>query len=557
MNVLLEIETRLKEAVKQAIIQAELATEEEIPAILLEKPKDKTHGDFASNIAMQLARVARMAPGQIAEKLVAQLDTEAANVEKVEIAGPGFINFFMKDDFLGGIVQTILTEKDNYGRTNDGAGKKVQVEFVSVNPTGDLHLGHARGAAFGDVLCNVFDAAGYDVQREYYINDAGNQIDMLAYSIDARYKQALGQDAAMPEDAYHGQDITDIGAKLAAEYEDSLLEKPEAERIKFFRDYGLKYELDKIKADLDEFGVHFDRWFSEMSLYEDGKIDEALAVLKKNGYVYEKDGATWFRSTEFGDDKDRVLIKQDETYTYLTPDIAYHKDKLERGFDKVINVWGADHHGYVARMSAAIQALGYPKEKLSVSIIQMVNVLEDGEIVRMSKRTGKAVALRELIEDVGVDAVRYFFTMRSNDSQLDFDLDLARSKSNENPVFYVQYAHARICTMLAQAAEKGFAIDQTDVDVALLTSEKETDLLKQLAAFPQVIADAAKREAPYRITQYVYDLASYLHSFYNAEKVINEDDRALTEARIALMRAVRVVIVNALRILGISAPEKM
>src|SRR5699024_1965588 len=352
------------------------------------------------------------------------------------------------------------------------------------------------------------------------------------YSIDARYKQALGQDAAMPEDGYHGQDIKEIGAELATEYNDTLLEKSEAERIAFFRDYGLKYELDKIKTDLDEFGVQFDRWFSEMSLYEDGKIDKALAVLKENGYVYEEDGATWFRSTEFGDDKDRVLIKQDETYTYLTPDIAYHKDKLERGFDKVINVWGADHHGYVARMSAAIQALGYPEDKLSVSIIQMVNVLEDGEIVRMSKRTGKAVALRELIEDVGVDAVRYFFTMRSNDSQLDFDLDLARSKSNENTVFYVQYAHARICTMLAQAADKGFDIDKTDVDVGLLKSEKETDLLKQLAAFPQVIAEAAKREAPYRITQYVYDLAAYLHSFYNAEKVINEDDKALTEARI-------------------------
>lgn len=557
MNVLFEIETTLKETINQAIIQAELATEAEIPAIVLEKPKDKTHGDFASNIAMQLARVARMAPRQIAEKLVAQLDTEAANIEKVEIAGPGFINFFMKDDFLGGIVQTILTEKDEYGRTNAGEKKKVQVEFVSVNPTGDLHLGHARGAAFGDVLCNVFDAAGYDVQREYYINDAGNQIDMLAYSIDARYKQALGQDVAMPEDGYHGQDIKEIGAKLAAEYKDTLLEKPEAERIAFFRDYGLDYELDKIKTDLDEFGVQFDRWFSEMSLYEDGKIDKALAVLKENGYVYEEDGATWFRSTEFGDDKDRVLIKQDKTYTYLTPDIAYHKDKLERGFEKVINVWGADHHGYVARMSAAIQALGYPKDALSVSIIQMVNVLEDGEIVRMSKRTGKAVALRELIEDVGVDAVRYFFTMRSNDSQLDFDLDLARSKSNENPVFYVQYAHARICTMLAQAAEKGFDMDETDVDVGLLTSEKETDLLKQLAAFPQVIAEAAKREAPYRITQYVYDLAAYLHSFYNSEKVINEDDQALTEARIALMRAVRVVLVNALKILGISAPEKM
>lgn len=556
MNVLVEVEEILKKEIIQAITNANLATEEEIPHITLEKPKEKEHGDFASNIAMQLARVAKKAPRQIAEELVAHMNTDKANISKIDIAGPGFINFFMKQDFLTSIVPTILQAEENYGKSNVGNNKRVQVEFVSVNPTGDLHLGHARGAAFGDVLCNVFQAAGYDVAREYYINDAGNQIDQLAVSIEARYLEALGQDATMPEDGYYGQDIIEIGKKLANEYGESWNEKDSKTRLSFFREYGLKYELDKIKEDLGEFGVHFDRWFSELSLYEDDKITDALQTLSEKGYTYEQDGATWFKSTEFGDDKDRVLVKQDGTYTYLTPDIAYHKDKLERGFGKVINVWGADHHGYVARMSAAIQALGYPKDVFSVSIIQMVNLLEDGEIVRMSKRTGKAVALRELMEDVGVDAVRYFFTMRSNDSQLDFDIDLARSESNENPVYYVQYAHARICTMVNQAAEKGILVDE-DFDEALLTVEKETNLLKQLATFPQVIAEAAEREAPYRVTQYVYDLATHLHSFYNAEVVIDEDNIELTKARIALMKAVQITIANALKIIGVSAPHKM
>lgn len=556
MNVLIEVEETLKKEIKTAILNAELAEEEELPPIVLEKPKEKTHGDFAANIAMQLARIAKMAPRQIAEQIVEHLHTDNARIDSIEIAGPGFINIFMKQDFLTDILPTILEQKEDYGKTDFGKKKRVQVEFVSVNPTGDLHLGHARGAAFGDVLCNVFDVAGYDVEREYYINDAGNQIDQLAVSIEARYLEALGQDSTMPEDGYYGKDIIEIGKTLAEEYKDSWLEKDRKKRLEFFRDYGLQYELGKIKEDLDMFGVYFDHWFSEMSLYENDKITEALEELEEKGYTYEKDGATWFKSTAFGDDKDRVLIKQDGSYTYLTPDIAYHKDKLERGFDKIINVWGADHHGYVNRMSAAIQALGYPAEKFGVNIVQMVNVIENGKIVRMSKRTGKAITLRELVEDVGVDAVRYFFIMRSNDSQLDFDIDLARSESNENPVFYVQYAHARICTMLAQAKEKGFEIENK-FDTSLLTTDKETDLLKHLAEFPQMVADAAKREAPYRVTQYVYDLASFLHSFYNAEKVINEDDMPLTKARITLMKAVKITIANALKILGVSAPEKM
>ncbi len=556
MNILNQVESKLIEEIKQAILKAELAESEDLPEIKLEKSKSKEHGDFASNIAMQLAGIAKRAPRQIAEAIVEALNLEEADVEKVEIAGPGFINFFMKASFLGDIVQTVLTEGANYGRTNAGQGERIQVEFVSVNPTGDLHLGHARGAAFGDVLCNLFDASGYEVEREYYINDAGNQIDQLAVSLDARYRQALGQEAEMPEDGYHGQDIIDAGKELASRDGDKWLNESEEVRLKYFRDYGLDFELNKIKADLDMFGVHFDHWFSEMSLYEDGQITEVLKLLADSGYMYGKDGATWLKSTEFGDDKDRVLVKQDGTYTYLTPDIAYHRNKLERGFDKIINVWGSDHHGYVPRMKAALQALGYPVEKFSVNIIQMVNLFEGDERILMSKRTGQAVALRELVEEVGVDAVRYFFIMRSNDSQLDFDLKLAKEQSNDNPVFYVQYAHARIATILKNAVTSGYDLN-AGFDPDLLISDQEQDLLKQLAAFPTVISEAAKREAPHRMTQYVYDLASMLHTFYNAEKVIDESNQALTQSRLALVQAVKIGLQNGLKILGISAPEKM
>ena len=552
MNVLEQIEDQLKKEIETAIIEAGLAAKEEIPDILLEKPKDKAHGDFASNIAMQLARVAKKAPRQIAQDITERLDVEKAAIEKVEIAGPGFINFFMKKNILGKIIPVILEQKENYGRTDTGKGKKVQVEFVSVNPTGDLHLGHARGAAYGDVLCNVLDAAGYDVEREYYINDAGNQIDNLALSVEARYFQELGEDFPMPEDGYHGQAIIAMAKKLVEEVGAEWTDKP----IAFVKEFGLKSSLENIKKDLEQFRVEFDNWFSERSLYRDGKIDEALKVLEEGDYIYEKDGAKWFKSTAFGDDKDRVLVKQDGSYTYLTPDIAYHKDKIDRGFDQLINVWGADHHGYVPRMKAAIQALGYPADKLEVKIIQMVNLFEGGEKVRMSKRTGKAVLLRDLMEDVGVDATRYFFVTRSNDSQLDFDMDLARSQSNENPIFYVQYAHARICTMLEQAKQKGIETGG-EYDTSLLTTEKETDLLKKLGEFPQTVADAAEKQLPHKVTQYVFDLASLLHSFYNAEKVLDPENAELTKARIALMKAVRTALANGLKLIGVSAPEKM
>ena len=556
MNILEQTENKLKQEISRAVIAAGLTTEEELPEITLEKPKDKSHGDFATNIAMQLARIAKKAPRQLAEDIVKELNKQDASIEQVDIAGPGFINFFMKNDFLLEIIPTILEQGVNYGKSDTGKGERVQVEFVSVNPTGDLHLGHARGAAYGDVLCNVFAAAGYEVEREYYINDAGSQIDKLGISIEARYHQELGKKVEMPEDGYQGQVIIDMAKAIIEEDGDKWLENPQEERLSYMKEFGLQASLKNIDRDLQDFHVVFDNWFSERSLYKDGQIPEAIKKLEEGNYIYEKDGATWFKSTEFGDDKDRVIVKQDGSYTYLTPDIAYHKNKLDRGFDKIINVWGSDHHGYIARMQAAIQALGYPAGKLDVKIIQMVNLFEGGEKVKMSKRTGKAVSLRELMEEVGIDAARYFFVARSNDTQLDFDMDLARSESNENPVYYVQYAHARICTMLEQAKSKGFNVE-AEFDDALLTSEKEHDLMKKLGEFPQVVADSAEKHAPQRLTNYVFELAALLHSFYNAEKVLDTDAAERTSARIALMKAVRITIANGLNLIGVSAPEKM
>ncbi|HDR7531056.1 TPA: arginine--tRNA ligase [Bacillus anthracis] len=556
MNSLEQVKGLIKEEIQAAVLKAELATEEQIPNVVLESPKDKTNGDFSTNMAMQLARVAKKAPRMIAEELVANFDKAKASIEKIEIAGPGFINFYMDNSYLTDLIPTIVNAGEAYGETNTGKGEKVQVEFVSANPTGDLHLGHARGAAVGDTLCNLLAKAGYDVSREYYINDAGNQIHNLALSVEARYMQALGLEKEMPEDGYHGADIIGIGKRLAEEFGDRYAKADEKESYEFYREYGLKYELAKLQKDLESFRVKFDVWFSETSLYKNGKINQALAVLKERDEIFEEDGATWFRSMTYGDDKNRVLIKNDGSYTYLTPDIAYHRDKLERGFDKLINIWGADHHGYIPRMKAAIQALGYDKETLEVEIIQMVQLYQNGEKMKMSKRTGKAVTLRELMEEVGVDAMRYFFAMRSGDSHLDFDMDLAVSKSNENPVYYAQYAHARVCSILRQGEELGLATGG-DVNYKLVTSEKEVELLKKLGEFPAVVADAAQKRLPHRITNYAFELAATLHSFYNAEKVLNQDNLELSKARYELMKAVRTTLQNALAIVGVSAPEKM
>lgn len=551
------INEQVTKGIQEAILSAGLVTLEEIPNIVLEVPKDKNHGDLATNAAMQLTRIAKKNPRMIAEQIIEHLNLSEAGIESAEIAGPGFINFRLTKSYLYPIVELVQEQGDDYGRVNLGEGRKVQVEFVSANPTGSLHLGHARGAAVGDALCNVLDFAGYEVTREYYINDAGNQVFNLSKSIEARYLQELGQEVEMPEDGYHGADIRGFAKELLAEKGSSLLEMSPSDRSAFFRDYGLEKELNKIKRDLGRFRVSFDKWFSETSLYDNGAVLNALDELRERNEIFEEEGATWLETTKYGDDKNRVLIKNDGTYTYLTPDIAYHRDKYARGYDTMINIWGADHHGYIPRMKAAMEALGNDPDKLIVLIAQMVSLFQDGEKVKMSKRTGKAVTMEDLMEEVGVDAIRYFFTMRSMDSHLDFDMDLAISTSNENPVFYVQYAHARVCSVYRQAEEQGITIYPVrDVDMSKLTSEHEYNLLRKLGEFPEEIAAAAKGHAPHRIIRYVYELASMFHSYYKAERVITDDEEQ-TQARLALLGAVRIVIKNALKLVGVSAPEKM
>ncbi|WP_425414214.1 arginine--tRNA ligase [Paenibacillus taiwanensis] len=547
----------VKTAIEESILKAGLVTRDELPAFVIEVPKDKTHGDLATNVAMQLTRIAKRNPRQIAEAIIEHLDKASASIQSAEIAGPGFINFRVDKSYLYGVVGEVAAQGADYGRSQSGKGQKVQMEFVSANPTGSLHLGHARGAAVGDALCNVLDFAGYEVTREYYINDAGNQVMNLAYSIEARYKQALGQDAEMPEDGYHGEDIKGFAQELVAQEGERLLQLPDEERIKFFRTYGLNKELDKIKRDLGRFNVQFNSWFSETSLYENGEVIKALDALKAGGKVFEEEGATWLRTTDFGDDKDRVLVKNDGSYTYLTPDVAYHRDKYARGYDRMINIWGADHHGYIPRMKAAMEALGNDPNKLVVLIAQMVSLFQGGEKVKMSKRTGKAVTMEDLMDEVGVDAIRYFFTMRSMDSHLDFDMDLAVSTSNENPVFYVQYAHARACSIFRQAEEQQVVVKPlNEVNLSALTTEHEFALLRKMGELPDEVDVAAREYAPHRLIRYVYELASLFHSYYKAERVITEDAEQ-TQARLALLGAVRTVLANVLRLVGVSAPDRM
>ncbi|GEL04794.1 arginine--tRNA ligase [Rummeliibacillus stabekisii] len=555
MNAVEQVQQAIKDALKAAIQKAGIIEDASSLNIHLETPKSKENGDYATNVAMQLTKLAKKPPRAIAEAILENLETEQTNIENIDIAGPGFMNITLRKDYLADVVKMVLDQGVNYGRTNTGKGEKVQVEFVSANPTGDLHLGHARGASVGDSLCNVLDFAGYDVSREYYINDAGNQINKLANSLEARYREALGLPFDMPEDGYHGKDIIEIAKELSAEYGPEILDKSDEERFEFFREHGLKHEFGKLQKDLHDFRVDFDVWFSETSLYKDGKVETALQKLRDNGHVFEQDGAIWFRSTTFGDDKDRVLVKSDGSYTYLTPDISYHEDKLRRGFDQLINIWGADHHGYIPRMKAAIEALGYDRDRLEVEVIQMVNLMRNGEKVKMSKRTGNAVTLRELVEEVGLDAVRYNFAMRAGDSHLDFDLDLAVKQSNENPVYYAQYAHARISSILRQSAEKGFVPSIENLDA--LSTEKDIELLKKVGDFPQIVADAARVRAPHRIANYIQELAATFHRFYNAEKVLDEENKDRSEARLALITAVRTTIANALKLIGVSAPEKM
>lgn len=555
MNILDNIKRALKEEIRNAVVTAGIVSESEVPDVLLEVPREKEHGDFATNIAMQLAGAARMNPRAVAAALVNKIDQKQVRIHKIEIAGPGFINFFLDRSFLTEVLGEISTSGVNYGK-QPSKKERILVEFVSANPTGSLHLGHARGAAIGDSICNILEFAGYDVSREYYINDAGNQIEMMVLSLEARYLEALGLASQLPEGGYRGEDIAAMGRTLAAEEGDRLVSLAEDKRHSFLREYGLKRLLNKIEEDLARYRVRFDNWFSETSLYHSAAIQDTLDILANSGHTYKKDGAIWFRSSSLGDDKDRVLIKQDESYTYLMPDIAYHRDKLERGFDRVINVWGADHHGYIPRMKAAFSAIGVNPEDLVVVITQMVQLYQGGERVKMSKRTGKAVTLAELMDEVGVDAMRYFFAMRSADTHMDFDMDLAVTHSNENPVFYVQYAHARICSVFRKAEKQGIPLELDPSILAALTEEHEYDLLQQLAEFPSEVMMAAEQLAPNRIVHYLHHLAASFHSYYNANRVIS-DDPTKTRARLALLQGIAQVIQNGLQLVGVRAPQKM
>ncbi|EGQ3727193.1 arginine--tRNA ligase [Staphylococcus pseudintermedius] len=552
MNIIDQVKQTLIQEIEKSIQQANIV--ESIPEIKIEIPKDTKNGDYATNIAMVLTKLAKRNPREIAQLIVDHLDTEAAHVKKIDIAGPGFINFYLDSSYLNAVIDQALELDTQFGRVAESKNKKILVEYVSANPTGDLHIGHARNAAVGDTLCNILDAAGYDVTREYYINDAGNQITNLAKSIEARYLQHLGQKAEMPADGYHGQDIKNIGADLAKK-QPNLMDLSDDERLKTFRQLGVDYEMAKLKQDLADFNIHFDNWFSETSLYEKGEIKAVLERMKENGYTYEQDGATWLRTTDFKDDKDRVLIKKDGTYTYFLPDIAYHYDKFQRGNDNLINLFGADHHGYINRLRASLETFGVDSDRLEIQIMQMVRLMQDGEEVKMSKRTGNAITLREIMDEVGIDAARYFLTMRSADTHFDFDMALAKEQSQDNPVYYAQYAHARICSILRQAEAQGYQVEK-GADYQTITNDKAIELLKKVAEFEPMIEGAAEARASHRVTNYIQDLAAHFHKFYNAEKVLTED-QAKTKAHLALIDAVRITLRNALQLVGVTAPEQM
>ena len=552
----MDIKSVLSNAITQTAqkaIAAGVVKEGTLPEVLLTVPPKKEFGDFASNFAMQSARALRCNPRILAQYIVDNLD--CPYVKKAEIAGPGFINFYLNPDWLYDMLAQIVEAGENYGNLPKASDEKMQLEYVSANPTGPLHVGHGRGAAVGSALANLLKAAGYDVEQEYYINDAGNQMNNLARSVNARYLELLGRPCEFPEDGYHGHDIIDTAQRIINKYGDRFLQMEEEQRLEEFKTIAYQEKLAALKEDLERFNVRFDVWFSEKTLHEADKIKESCDRLLEKGYMYEKDGALWLKSTAFGDDKDRVVIRDNGVPTYFAADIAYHANKFGRGFDRVINLWGADHHGYIARMKAAMQCMGWRPEQLEILILQMVRLLRDGQEVKMSKRTGQSVTLNELIDEVGTDAARFFFVMRSIDSQLDFDLDLAKKKSNDNPVFYVQYAYARICSIMRQVKEAGITV-QGKGDYRLLTEPVETDLIKKLGEYPEMLAEAAKERAVQHVAHYVYDLAGMFHSAYNQCRILGVNTE-LQQARLAMVMAVGHVVRHALSILGVSAPEKM
>ena len=552
MDIKQQIEQSMIRAIETAAAEGDLPAADALPPILLEEPPEKEMGDFATNFAMQSARVFRQSPQRIAAAILRHLSGDW--LDHAEVAGPGFLNFYLKDTVLADTLRAILSAGEGYGTLPTQEGPRVQIEYVSANPTGPLHVGHGRGAAVGSALVNLLRAAGRTVDSEYYVNDAGNQMQLLAHSVNARYLELLGQDVIFPENGYHGADIVETAQRIIDRDGEKYLSLSEEERLKVFQEVAYREKLAALREDLADFGVTFDRWFSERTLHPEA-VRHVVDVLLTRGAAYEQDGAVWLRSTDYGDDKDRVIFRANSEPTYLAADIAYHDDKYRRGYGALINIWGADHHGYVARVKAAMEALGHDAGALKILLLQMVSLYRDGQLVKLSKRTGETVTLHELMEEVGVDAARYFFLMRSLDSQLDFDLDLAKKKSNENPVYYIQYAHARISSIFGQADEVGI-LAKDGAELELLTDASEIALIKKLAAYPEEIQRAAAELAPQRIARYSYDLASAFHSFYNKCRIIGQEP-ARASARLALVTATGRVIRHSLGILGVSAPEKM
>ena len=552
MDIKQQIEQALICAVEAAVEEGILPEGAALPPVLLEEPPEKELGDFATNFAMQSARVFRQSPQKIAAAIRDRLAGDW--LDHAEVAGPGFLNLYLKKTVLSDTLRAVLAAGEKFGTLPPNGAPRIQVEYVSANPTGPLHVGHGRGAAVGSALVKLLRTAGYTVDSEYYVNDAGNQMNLLAVSVNARYLELLGKSVEFPENGYHGADIVETAQRIIDRDGDKYLSLPEEERLKLFQDVAYREKLAALEEDLADFGVTFDRWYSERTLHPEA-VRRVVDVLLERGTAYEKDGAVWLRSTDYGDDKDRVIFRDNGVPTYLAADIAYHDDKYRRGYGRLINIWGADHHGYVARVKASMAALGHDPEELTVLLLQMVSLYRDGALVKLSKRTGETVTLRELMEEVGVDAARYFFLMRSLDSQLDFDLDLATKKSNENPVYYIQYAHARISSIFRQADEAGIAV-RDGAELELLTDETEIALIKKIAAYPEEIARAAAEFAPQRIARYSHELAGAFHSFYNKCRIVGQEP-PLASARLALVLATGRVIRHSLGVLGVSAPEKM
>jgi len=529
------------------------------PEVEIEVPRNREHGDFSSNVAMALAREANLPPRKIAECIVASIGVGDGLIDRMEVAGPGFINFYLKPGWLHDVILKIAGEGDRYGRSDAGAGTKVLLEFVSANPNGPITVASGRGGAIGDTLARLYELTGAQVAREYYINDAANSTQMINFgkSLVVRYLQELGQSIEMPEDGYQGTYVNQIAKDIIAQHGDTYVSMDAEERLTLFTRMAEDAMIAQQKADLEEFGIVFDCWFSERSLHDSGKVREAVAKLDERGFTYEKDGAVWLRSTNFGDDKDRALVRSNGSPTYIAADAAYHADKFERGFNKLINVWGPDHHGYIARTKAAVAALGYRAGDVDILIYQAVRLMSSGEVVMMSKRAGDVISLSELVQEVGKDAARYFLLMRSHDSQLDFDLELAKSQSEENPVYYVQYAHARIAALLRNAEERGVVVPTAeDANLSLLVDEPELDLIKKLADWPEEVARAAFRHEPHRLSAFATELARLFHKFYTECRVLG-DDEALSGARLALVSASKQVLGNLLHTMGIEAPERM